>query len=147
MITYKSDALFTERFERRPDRKGENPYRSLRERFDVEGYLDEQGERLGARFDANTYIALSRAMDLFETRDRTSLDPRPRLTFVGISSDILFLPEYVRAAARRFSGQGFQTDYLELVSDHGHDAFLANADELAHLLQSHVPVFTAARAS
>ena len=147
MITYKSDALFTERFERRPDRKGENPYRSLRERFDVEGYLDEQGERLGARFDANTYIALSRAMDLFETRDRQTLDPRPRLTFVGISSDILFQPHYVRAAAHRFAECGFDARYLEFVSDHGHDAFLAHPDRLAQLLQPHVPSFTAARAS
>lgn len=147
MITYKSDALFAQRFERRPDRKGEDPYRSMRERFDIEGYLDEQGDRLVGRFDANSYIALSRAMDLFETRDRTKLDPRPKLTFVGISSDILFLPQYVRAAAERFRAAGFRAGYLELVSDHGHDAFLADTDELAGLLRPHVPSFAPAPAS
>lgn len=146
MITYKSDALFTERFERRPDRKGENPYRSLAERFDVEGYLDEQGERLGARFDANTYIALSRAMDLFDARDHASSDTRPKLTFVGISSDILFMPQYVKAAAERFRKLGFDAGYLELVSDHGHDAFLANTEDLARLLRPHVPSFAPAPA-
>lgn len=146
MITYKSDALFTQRFERRPDRKGENPYRSLAERFDVEGYLDEQGDRLGARFDANTYIALSRAMDLFETRDRTITDTRPKLTFVGISSDILFMPQYVRTAADRFSGLGFDCAYLELVSNHGHDAFLADTGDLAELLRPRIPSFAAATA-
>ena len=147
MITYKSDALFTQRFERRPDRKGEDPYRSLSERFDIEGYLDEQGDRLVGRFDANSYIALSRTMDLFETRDRRELDPRPKLTFVGISSDILFLPQYVQAAAERFRAAGFQTKYLELVSDHGHDAFLADTDELAALLRPHVRSFAPAPAS
>lgn len=146
MITYKSDVLFAERFERRPDRKGENPYRSLAERFDVEGYLDEQGERLGARFDANTYIALSRAMDLFETRERKNLDISPKLTFVGISSDILFLPQYVQAAARRFRNLGFNSSYLELLSQHGHDAFLANTEELAQLLRPHLPSFAPAPA-
>jgi homoserine O-acetyltransferase len=141
MITYKSDELFTQRFERKPDRKGENPYRSLAERFDVEGYLDEQGERLTARFDANTYISLSRAMDLFETRDRKVDDTRPKLTFVGISSDILFLPQYVLAAAHRLRERGFSSNYLELVSHHGHDAFLADAADLAGLLRPHVPSF------
>ena len=141
MITYKSDALFTERFERRPDRKGEDPYRSLAERFDVEGYLDEQGERLGARFDANTYIALSRAMDLFDTRERRDLNVSPKLTFVGISSDILFLPQYVRAAAQRFHRLGFDCTYLELASKHGHDAFLADTDDLAELLRPRIPSF------
>jgi homoserine O-acetyltransferase len=147
MITYKSDALFAQRFERRPDRKGENPYRSLAERFDVEGYLDEQGDRLGARFDANTYIALSRAMDLFETRDRVVEDTRPKLTFVGISSDILFLPQYVRAAAGRFKDAGFDCEYLELVSNHGHDAFLADTDDLAALLRSRISAFAATTAT
>jgi homoserine O-acetyltransferase len=135
MITYKSDELFTQRNERKPNRNGENPYRSLAERFDIEGYLDEQGNRLTARFDANTYIALSRAMDLFETRDRTNLDTRPKLTFVGISSDILFLPQYVRAAANRWRERGFSCDYFELHSDHGHDAFLADSDDLAELVR------------
>jgi homoserine O-acetyltransferase len=147
MITYKSDALFAQRFERRPDRKGENPYRSLAERFDVEGYLDEQGDRLGARFDANTYIALSRAMDLFETRDRVVEDTRPKLTFVGISSDILFLPQYVRAAAGRFKDAGFDCEYLELISNHGHDAFLADTDDLAALLRSRISAFAATTAT
>jgi homoserine O-acetyltransferase/O-succinyltransferase len=136
MITYKSDELFTQRYERKPNRrKNEDPYRSLLERFDIEGYLDEQGERLTARFDTNTYIALSRAMDLFETRDRTNLDTRPKITFVGISSDILFMPHYVRQAAKRWHDRGFDCEYLELVSDHGHDAFLAESDALADLLR------------
>jgi homoserine O-acetyltransferase len=142
MITYKSDALFAQRFERRPDRKGEDPYRSLHERFDIEGYLDEQGDRLTARFDANTYVALSRAMDLFETRERQIFDSRPKLTFVGISTDILFLPQYVLAAAHRLRERGFDCEYLELISNHGHDAFLADTEDLTRLLRPHVPSFS-----
>lgn len=134
-ITYKSDELFTARYGRRPDRKGEDPYAGWSQRFDIEGYLDEQADRLVKRFDANTYLVVSRAMDLFETRDRTAVDPRPRLTFVGISSDMLFPPQYVRAAADRFAALGLRSRYLEQHSAHGHDAFLADAEQLAGLLR------------
>jgi homoserine O-acetyltransferase len=139
MITYKSDELFTHRFGRRPDRKGEDPYRSLHERFDIEGYLDEQGERLISRFDANTFVALSRAMDLFDVREAQVTNTHPSLTFVGISSDILFLPQYVRDAAERMRTRGLRSKYLELISDHGHDAFLADTEQLAGLLRPYVP--------
>jgi homoserine O-acetyltransferase len=72
-------------------------------------------------------------MDLFDTRDRALRPPYPSFTFVGISSDWLFLPEQVRASARRFSDAGADSAYLELVSNHGHDAFLADPAAL-HLL-------------
>jgi homoserine O-acetyltransferase len=134
MISYKSDALFTERFARRPNRNGEDPYASFGARFDIEGYLDEQADRLADRFDANTYLVLSRAMDLFDTRHRAVPSPAPSLTFVGISSDALFLPHYVRATAARFAAAGVDTAYVELASDHGHDAFLAEPETLARLV-------------
>jgi homoserine O-acetyltransferase len=73
-------------------------------------------------------------MDLFDTRDRALQKPYPAFTFVGISSDWLFLPEYVRASARRFSDAGANSAYLELVSDHGHDAFLADPGALRRLV-------------
>jgi homoserine O-acetyltransferase/O-succinyltransferase len=121
MLTYKSDDLLAERHDRKPDRHG-------RKAFDVEGYLDHQGSKLIDRMDSATYVTLTHAMDSFDVRDREA-PPGVDLTFVGISSDWLFRPQEIRSAARRLNAR-----YLELVSDHGHDAFLAEDAKLQALL-------------
>jgi homoserine O-acetyltransferase/O-succinyltransferase len=121
MLTYKSDDLLRERHDRKPDRNDPS-------RFDVEGYLDHQGQKLRDRMDAATYTLLTHAMDGFDVRDReapSGLD----LTFVGISSDWLFRPQEIRRAAERLNAR-----YLELTSDHGHDAFLAEPRRFQELL-------------
>jgi homoserine O-acetyltransferase len=134
MLTYKSDALFHQRFERKVDRNGGDPYANAADRFDVEGYLDHQGAIFSQRMDPNAYLALTRAMDLFDLRDRSPAPGGPAVTFVGISSDWLFPPSYVRETADRIASRGARSTYLELDSDHGHDAFLAEPDALAALL-------------
>jgi len=73
-------------------------------------------------------------MDLFDSRDRRLTVPHPQFTFVGISSDWLFLPRYVREAAERFAREGADSTYYELTSDHGHDAFLAEPERITELL-------------
>jgi homoserine O-acetyltransferase len=135
MLTYKSEALLAERFGRRFDRKGGDPRKAAGDKYDVEGYLDYQGEIFAKRMDPHAYLTLTRAMDLFDTRERTLEGKLPALTFVGISSDWLFLPAYVRAAAQRFANAGADSVYRELVSNHGHDAFLAEPDALDALLR------------
>ena len=140
MCSYKSAELFRERFARRPDRSGEDPRRSLDARYDVAGYLDHQGEIFVRRFDADSYVALSKAMDTFEL-------PRPgeneeaalrgisaQVLLVGISSDWLFPAAEVRALAGRMRAAGVDVRYAELESAHGHDAFLAEAEKLAPLV-------------
>jgi len=134
MLTYKSEALLAERFARKPDRKGGDPTTELSGRYDVEGYLDYQGRIFAARMDPQAYLTLTRAMDLFDSRDRRLSVPRPQFSFIGISSDWLFLPRYVREAAGRFAREGADSTYAELISDHGHDAFLAEPERLQALL-------------
>ena len=60
---------------------------------------------------------------------------RARLSFVGISTDWLFPPEDVRKFAHTIRSAGVQADYREMISAHGHDAFLAEQAELVRLLQ------------
>jgi len=134
MLTYKSEALLGERHGRRFDRKGGDPTKRASDRFDVEGYLDHQGKLFSARMDPQAYLVVTRAMDLFDTRDRVLSDPHPAYTFVGITGDWLFLPGYVRAAAERFAAAGADSVYLEFVSNHGHDAFLAEPEHLRTLV-------------
>lgn len=140
MLSYKSPGLLDERFARRPNRNGEDPYRSYNERFDVAGYLDHQGEKFIARFDANSYIVLSKAMDTFDLArgyesEREALRRiRARVLLIGISSDWLFPPEDVRDLAQRIRAAGHNCDHAELKSSHGHDGFLADMDQLAPFL-------------
>jgi homoserine O-acetyltransferase/O-succinyltransferase len=134
-LTYKSEHLFEQRFANRPDRKGGDPARRLDDRFDVEGYLVHQGDLFAARIDANSYRTLTRAMDLFDLRGRERPAGATRLTFVGIAGDQLYPPEYVWSCAARWAEAGWDASYRHLPSDHGHDAFLAEAGNLADLLR------------
>ena len=149
IISYKSVPLFEQRFARKPNRNGdENPWISTAAgqngRFDVAGYLDYQGERFISRFDANSYIAITRTMDIFDPV-RAHESPiaaygriTAHLTLVGISTDWLFPPEDIRSLAAAISTAGARCEYREMASDHGHDAFLAEPEQLVRLL---TPVF------
>jgi homoserine O-acetyltransferase len=121
MLTYKSEHLLRQRHDRRRDRTDES-------RFDVEGYLEYQAALFKHRMDSKAYVTLTHAADSFDVRRREL--GGPCVTFVGISSDWRFRPEDIRAAAQRLDAE-----YLELESDHGHDAFLAEPEKLARLLR------------
>ncbi|MCA1555059.1 MAG: homoserine O-acetyltransferase, partial [Acidobacteria bacterium] len=142
MCTYKSPELFNERFGRRPDRSGEDPYTSMNGRFDVAGYLDYQGQIFNNRFDANSYIVLSKAMDAFDfargygSEEAALRRISARVSLVGISSDWLFPASNMKALAARMRAMGVDASYGELASPHGHDAFLADARLLAPLVSA-----------
>lgn len=137
MLSYKSAELFDERYGRKPNRNGEDPLRSLHGRYDVAGYLDHQGEKFVARFDANSYIAITRAMDSFDLGlgYASEAEALKRITahvsMVGISSDWLFPVKDVRELAQRMEAVGVQCDYTEFETSHGHDGFLAEMDAIA----------------
>ncbi|HZR30012.1 MAG TPA: homoserine O-acetyltransferase [Terriglobales bacterium] len=141
MCSYKSAELFDERFARRPNQRGsEDPHRSLGERFDVAGYLDYQGKIFVDRFDANTYLALSKAMDTFDfhigygSEEAAFQRIRARVLLLGISSDWLFPPNDVCKLSDRMASAGVSVRYLELHSGHGHDAFLAELDSVRAII-------------
>ncbi|MGC2398656.1 MAG: homoserine O-acetyltransferase [Acidobacteriaceae bacterium] len=148
VCSYKSAELFEQRFARKPDRGGEDPWTSLHQtghgldgqRFDVAGYLDYQGERFVGRFDANAYLAITRTMDTFDpARGYPSAEEAFRriqaeIMLVSISSDWLFPPADIAAMAEGMIRAGVRCQLRELVSSHGHDAFLAEPDQLARLI-------------
>jgi homoserine O-acetyltransferase/O-succinyltransferase len=148
VCTYKSPELLEHRFARKPDRSGEDPWSSAHQqsrglsgqRFDVAGYLDYQGERFVERFDANAYLAITRTMDTFDpVRGYPSAEAafqriQAEVMLVGISSDWLFPPDEITALALSLEKAGVRCQHRELISSHGHDAFLAEPDQLARLL-------------
>jgi homoserine O-acetyltransferase len=115
----------------------------LGERFDVENYLYHQGEALTRRFDANSYLYVTRAMDLYDVSDGypALADALRRIRsvmlFIGIRSDFLFPAAHVRWLSHKVSALGGEATYVELDSPHGHDAFLKEwtlmLDALRHI--------------
>jgi homoserine O-acetyltransferase len=140
-IHYRSDPVFGERF----GRELADPRKvfGLWDRFQVESYLDYQGEKLVRRFDANSYLLLNRAMDLHDLgRDRGSLEkaltllpPVPFLT-LSITSDILY-PEAQQAGLRdAIRATGGRCDHHVVQNPDGHDGFLLATDEVGRHLSS-----------
>ena len=142
MCSYKSAHLYDERHGRTANRKGPSPFKAKDGRFDVAGFLDHQGEKFVARFDPHAYIAITKAMDLWDPARESGGDGsvyapiRAEVTLVGISSDWLFPPDGVKRLAAAIQSAGVRCHYRELVSDHGHDAFLADCDKLAPIVKA-----------
>ncbi len=133
MISYRSRTSFEQRFGRNQSlRNG-----SSNPRFEVENYLHHQGDKLVQRFDAATYIAITRAMDSHDiTRGRLGLqDTLSRISaqalFIGIDTDIL----YPVAEQGQIAAHVPRAHYAELHSIHGHDAFLIEFEQLNHVVK------------
>ncbi|MEZ5425057.1 MAG: alpha/beta fold hydrolase [Pyrinomonadaceae bacterium] len=135
MISYKSAELFENRFARRPNRNGEMPHEEAESRFDVAGYLDHQGEIFEKRFEPESYRLITKMMDLFELSDEKIRQIRARTFFIGISTDWLFPARDVRALAEKFESEGVETEYIELISPDGHDAFLSDTEKMNEILR------------
>jgi homoserine O-acetyltransferase len=138
MCSYKSPTLFDERHGRKPNRNGEAPWKSKEGKFDIAGYLEYQGELFARRFDPDTYVTITRMMDLWDPA-RSGADVfqaiRARTSLIGISSDWLFPPADVRALADLIRKHAGQCEYYEIESDHGHDSFLAEVERVNALLR------------
>jgi len=133
-ITFRSDDVFTRRFGREVVEPIDGFH--LWQRFEVERYLEYHGAKLVRRFDANSYLLLTKAMDLHDVgRGRNGIAEamkrlRCPVLAVGVESDILY-PLYqsqeIVAAAR---ANGVPARIVELDSPHGHDAFLIEHEQL-----------------
>jgi homoserine O-acetyltransferase len=141
-VTFRSDNVFTDRFGRElADKAKVGDTFDLWQRFEVERYLEYHGTKLVRRFDTNSYLAIGKAMDLHDVaRGRGSLARAmgrinvPTMA-VGISSDMLYPSYQQRQIHEVLSSNGVPSEYVEIDSPHGHDAFLINGDQLAAPLE------------
>lgn len=103
--------------------------------FDVEGYLHYHGRALVQRFDANSYLYLTRAMDMYDM-GRNGGDVHwfnqinAPMLFIGISSDWLFPPDDIELLADRLADRGKDVRYALIDSPNGHDSFLKDWNQL-----------------
>jgi len=135
MISYRSMESFEDKFSR--ERKdAESSKLDKYNIFQIESYLNHHGDKLNQRFDANTYIYLSHAMDLHDVAlNRGKLEEvlgkisLPALS-IGISSDILYPPKEQKVIADLIP----EAEYSEIDSIHGHDGFLIEFDQLTEIV-------------
>jgi homoserine O-acetyltransferase len=137
-ITYRTSESFDDRF-------GRDLHDPLREfhpwgRFEIESYLDHHGQKLVRRFDANTYLILSKSMDLHDIgRGRGGVEAAlGRLTMpvfiASISSDALYPPYQQREIHEGISAAGGDSRYHVVESNQGHDGFLLEHEVLGPLI-------------
>jgi len=138
MVTYRSPLSFQQRQGRETlngNGNTPNPFDNA-PRYQIESYLQYQGKKLVKRFDANSYIAITRAMDSHDVaRGRGSLEEtlssiKAKTLCIGINSDVL----YPAGEQRQIAAAIPHARYAEIDSIHGHDAFLIEFDQLERML-------------
>ena len=139
-ITYLSDHAMEEKFGREVKNKEQEPY-ALNADFQVESYLDYQGNQFCERFDPNSYLYITKAVDLFDLTKNDSLVEGltpivARTLAIGISSDWLYPPHQVQEIVAALRMSGADAEYAEITSRYGHDAFLLEAGQLDYLISS-----------
>ena len=103
--------------------------------FQVESYLRHQGSTFVERFDANSYLYITRAMDYFDmARDFGGLaeafrGARARFCVVSFTSDWLFPTPESRALVHALNAAAANVSFVEIPTDKGHDAFLLDEPE------------------
>jgi homoserine O-acetyltransferase len=138
-VTYLSEASLERKFARSLQR-GNAPAFTLAPEFAIESYLDYQGASFNARFDPNSYLYITKAMDYWDLPGRYgSLDAalaRAQAAFLLISftSDWLYPTAESRRIAESLHRIGRPANHIELVSDAGHDAFLVDDAPQAPLI-------------
>jgi homoserine O-acetyltransferase len=127
-ITYLSDVGMERKFGRRV--RGRLGYAIGPAEFEVERYLEHQGVSFVRRFDANSLIYLSKAIDYFDlsegdvSLEAALLTTQARFLLLTFSSDWLYPPYQLERVAQRLRAAGRPVEYHCLKSDYGHDAFL-----------------------
>jgi homoserine O-acetyltransferase/O-succinyltransferase len=129
-ITYLSDEALQRKFGRKLQNRAE-PTFSFDADFQVENYLRHQGSTFVDRFDANSYLYVTRACDYFDLAQdyggslaRAFLGSKTRFCVVSFTSDWLYTTAESRAIVHALNAGGASVSFVEIATDKGHDAFL-----------------------
>ena len=137
-ITYMSEASMENKFGRRfrNDRSGPK----FSPDFEVEGYLQNRGNNFVKRFDANSYLYVTKAIDYFDL----TIDKQPGEIFSGLKaqvlviafrSDWLYPPNQSKDIVKACKLSGVDVTYCEIDANYGHDSFLVETTEETHLIK------------
>ncbi len=137
-ITYMSDKSMAEKFGRQRKENG-HPFKFTAD-FAVEGYLHYRGDNFVKRFDANSYLYITKAMDNFDASGGRRFEDvlrqiKLKVMVISFKSDWLYPAYQSKEIVKACKLAGVQTTYCEIDSTYGHDAFLLEVEEESHLIR------------
>jgi homoserine O-acetyltransferase/O-succinyltransferase len=137
-ITYMSDKSMAEKFGRTKKDAGE-PFKFTAD-FEVEGYLRYRGDNFVKRFDANSYLYITKAMDNFDVSGGRPFQEvlqgsKVKVLVISFRSDWLYPAYQSKEIVKACKLAGVETTYCEIDSTYGHDAFLLEVKEESHLIK------------
>ncbi|NQU39407.1 MAG: homoserine O-acetyltransferase [Lentisphaerae bacterium] len=153
-ITYLSPGMMTHKFGRERHSNSAHPGEPIgepggfRSNFQVESYLEHQGKKFVERFDANSYLHITQAMDEYDVQaGYASLAEacervQANVLVVALSEDWLFPPEQSLDIAHALLRSGKHISYCGLHAPHGHDAFLIDIEHMAGIVRAFLPWVT-----
>jgi len=140
-ITYMSDKGLQERFGRKLQEKKDYKF-TFDADFQIESYLRHQGNVFVDRFDANSYLYISRAMDYFDLSKQFEnglvgafQNHKTRFLIISFSSDWLYPTKNSKDIVIALNASGANVAFAEIKTDKGHDSFLVNEPEFLETLK------------
>ena len=141
-ITYLSDDVMGRKFGRKI--KNTNYQYNLNTEFEIESYLNYQGDKFANEFDANTYIRMTKALDYFDPtngnkKKLSTVFKKIKSSFLIISftSDWRFSPKRSKEIVKALLDNNISVSYAEIIAASGHDAFLMSDDRYHDILGSY----------
>jgi homoserine O-acetyltransferase len=141
-ITYLSETSMHQKFGRRLQEREHFGY-DFDTDFAIEGYLRYKGSRFTERFDANSYLYVTKAMDYFDLSNghgdlSAAFAESNHITYLVISftTDWLYPPYHSKELVSTLTAVGADVSYCNVQSSWGHDAFLLEVDTMTHLISN-----------
>ena len=140
-ITYLSEQALETKFSRRLKNGAKFKYELVPE-FEVESYLEYQGEKFVDRFDMYSYLTLTKAVSYFDLANyygsirHCFSETSARFLVMAISSDWLYTPEQSRSIAYELMRLNKSVSFVEIDSDYGHDTFLIDSENTQTVISS-----------
>jgi homoserine O-acetyltransferase len=141
-ITYMSWTSMEQKFGRKLQDKNKLGYDFSKD-FEVESYLQYRGQSFVERFDANSYIYLTKAMDYFDLSEGKKLTEvfkgvTADLLVISFTSDWLYPSSQSQEMVRALKANDVDVSYLEIKTDYGHDAFLVEFDDQTRMISNYL---------
>jgi homoserine O-acetyltransferase len=140
-ITYMSKASLQRKFGRNLQEKKELSYQFDID-FQIESYLDHQGNAFISRFDPNSYLFMSKAMDYFDLevdkeKSLTEIFANSKIKFclISFSDDWLFPPSELQLLSQQLNIAGLEVSYVNIESYYGHDSFLVKNELMEEVIK------------
>lgn len=140
-ITYLSDESMHQKFGRRLQDKSEYSFDFNSSDFQVESYLRYHGEAFVNRFDANSYLYITKAVDYFDLTEKGSISLqdafkaiRAKFLVMSISSDWLYPSYQSREIVGALAANDISVSHCEIRSNYGHDAFLLESGQMNYAI-------------